>query len=258
MKNIPKEIYPDNLILCGYRGSISHNTYIPPTEPNSTDDIDLIGAYLAPPRYYVGLGRGRVYRKAVEKFVGQYDAVFYELRKVVNMLLNANPNVLSLLWLKKEHYIKVSPAGRELIKLREVFLSRRAVYNAFTGYAKGQFKRMTHFGRQGYMGEKRKKLVEKYGYDVKNACHLIRLLHMSVEILDTGKVNVFRTDDAEMLKEIKTGEWHLEDVKAEAKVWFEEARDAYEGSALPDKPNEKLVEMTLMHIIFNHLYKYLR
>lgn len=165
MKNIPNEIFPDNLILCGYRGSISHNTYILPTEANSTDDIDLLGVYLAPVEYYIGLGKGKVYRKALERFIGQYDAVFYELKKIINMLLKSNPNVLSLLWLKNEHYIKISPAGQEPINNRDAFLSKKNVYNAFTGYAYGQLKRMTHFERKGYMGEKRKKLVEKYGYD---------------------------------------------------------------------------------------------
>lgn len=38
-----------------------------------------------------------------------------------------------------------------------------------------------HFS--GYMGEKRKAMVRKYQYDVKNAAHLIRLLRMGAEFL---------------------------------------------------------------------------
>jgi len=63
------------------------------------------------------------------------------------------------------------------------------------------------------MGTKRKMLVEKYGYDCKNAAHLIRLLRMGVEFLKDGRLYVMR-EDAKQLIEIKRGEWTLEQVKA--------------------------------------------
>lgn len=39
------------------------------------------------------------------KWEGPYDCVFYEIRKMVSLLLNCNPNVLSLLWLKDNQLI---------------------------------------------------------------------------------------------------------------------------------------------------------
>jgi hypothetical protein len=56
-KEVPKEVLVDNLILLGYRGSIAHNMYIPNTDPNSIDDIDLMGVFLAPENFYIGLGQ---------------------------------------------------------------------------------------------------------------------------------------------------------------------------------------------------------
>ena len=50
------------------------------------------------------------------------------------------------------------------------------------------------------MGEKRKAIVRKYQYDVKNAAHLIRLLRMGIEFLETGELRVFRAMDAEELR----------------------------------------------------------
>ena len=168
MKNLTpemkKELFPDNLILCGYRGSVAHNMYIPNTDPNSIDDIDLIGVYLAPLEYYIGLGLGKRYRKSIEKFVSKYDVVHYELRKFVNLLTKANPNVLSLLWVKDNHYIKRTDYGNLLIENRDLFVSKLA-YKSFTGYAYAQLKRMEHAATNGYMGEKRKRLVKKFGYD---------------------------------------------------------------------------------------------
>jgi uncharacterized protein len=62
-----------------------------------------------------------------------------------------------------------------------------------------------HFS--GYMGEKRKNMVRRYQYDVKNAAHLIRLLRMGAEFVETGTLQVYRTHDADELKRIKRGGW---------------------------------------------------
>jgi predicted nucleotidyltransferase len=103
-----------------------------------------------------------------------------------------------------------------------------------------------HF--QGYMGAKRKALVRKYGYDTKNGAHLIRLLRMALEFLQTGKFNVYRQNDAEELKEIKQGKWPLEKVKADAEMLFDKAKAARDVSTLPadfdhEKVNNLVVEL---------------
>ena len=255
MKNLTEEmkeeLFPDNLILCGYRGSVAHNMYVPNTDPNSIDDIDLMGVYMAPLEYYVGLGLGKKYRKSIEMFVGKYDVVHYELRKFVNLLIKSNPNVLSLLWLRENHYIHRTYWANLLIENRNLFVSKLA-YQSFTGYAYSQLKRMEHAATQGYMGEKRKKLVEKYGYDCKNAAHCIRLLKMGMEFLTTGELNVFR-DDAPMLLAIKRGEWGLGEVKGEAKRLFALADEAYIRSKLPNKPDVPAIEKIVMEIILEYV-----
>lgn len=254
-EKLKKELFPENLVICGYRGSYAQNTYIPNTDPNSVDDVDLMGVYIAPPEYYVGLGRGRVYTKAVERFVGEWDVVSYEIRKFFNLLLKANPNVMSLLWLNKEHYLpsEFQKYCNLIIRNRDVFSSKLA-YNSFLGYANGQLHRMDHFKFEGYMGDKRKKLVEKHGYDTKNASHLIRLLRMGIEFLETGDMKVYRTD-ADELKAIKIGIWSLEKVKKEADNLFQRAKDAFDKSPLPDKPNFSAAEDILMTIITDYLRK---
>lgn len=92
-----------------------------------------------------------------------------------------------------------------------------------------------HFA--GYMGEKRKAMVRRYQYDVKNAAHLIRLLRMGNEFLATGHLQVYRTADADELKVIKRGGWSLAQVKAEAERLFGEVEGAREGSPLPAEPD---------------------
>ena len=123
----------------------------------------------------------------------------------------------------------------------------KKVYHSFNGYAYGQFKRMTHFKSEGYMGAKRKKLVEKFGYDCKNAAHLIRLLRMGIEFLTEGKLYVFREDNHQLLS-IKRGEWSLDKVKAEAERLFKMAEEAYMRSKLPNEPKYEKAEELLMEI----------
>lgn len=103
-----------------------------------------------------------------------------------------------------------------------------------------------HFS--GYMGEKRKAMVRKYQYDVKNAAHLIRLLRMGTEFLRTGRLQVFRTADAQELKVIKQGGWTLDQVKAEAERLFAGMEEARAQSPLPPKPNEAAANTLLMEL----------
>ena len=242
------DLFPDNTILAGYRGSIAHNMYIPDTDPNSIDDIDLMGVFIAPVEHYIGITKNN---ETVERFVEQYDVVSYEYIKFVRLLLKANPNVMALLWVKDNHYLKRHDYGQVLIDNRNLFVSKDA-YKSFTGYAYGQLKKMEKFNFNGYMGKKRKELVEKFGFDTKNASHCIRLLKMGTEFLTTGELNVFR-QDAPMLLEIKTGKWTLEQVKEEAKRLFILADEAYVRSKIPDKPEYAKVESIVKDVMYDYI-----
>lgn len=237
------KLLPDNLILLGYRGSIAHGMYVPDTDPDSIDDKDIMGIYVAPLEHYLGFGRAQ----HKEVFIEEWDSVCYEMRKFYSLLLKSNPNVLSLLWISGKHIIYEHEIGKLLRESRDVFVSKNA-YKSFTGYAVSQLKRMTHFKYEGYMGEKRKKLVEKYKYDTKNAAHLIRLLRMGIEYLRDGILYVERKDASELL-EIKKGKWTLEKVKEEADRLFKIAEDAYKASSLPGRPDRDKAEQLLIEII---------
>jgi predicted nucleotidyltransferase len=103
-----------------------------------------------------------------------------------------------------------------------------------------------HFS--GYMGEKRKAMVRKYQYDVKNAAHLIRLLRMGAEFIATGTLQVYRTDDADELKVIKRGGWMLDQVKAEAERLFTVVDEARARSTLPVEPDTNAANALLMEL----------
>ena len=243
-------IVPSGTILLAYRGSIAHGMYVPNSDPNSIDDKDLMGVCIPHERFYFGLGN---FEQAEVKH-REWDSVVYEIRKFCRLLVQQNPNVMSLLWNEPKYYIDISPEGQALIDNRGLFVSRKA-YHAFSGYAYSQLKRMTHLAFEGYMGEKRRGLVQKFGYDTKNAAHLIRLLRMGIEYLNEGKLYVDRgaVGDAPMLLAIKRGEWELEKVKEEADRLFKRAEEAYDRCRLPAGVDTQKVDELLTGILGGHM-----
>ncbi len=101
-------LLPEGLISLCWRGSVAHGMYVPKSDPDSIDDKDVMGIYIGPFEHYLGFGREDVY----EQWEGEWDCVFYELRKFIGLLINCNPNVLSLLWLKPSGIIYESPHRR--------------------------------------------------------------------------------------------------------------------------------------------------
>jgi predicted nucleotidyltransferase len=235
---IPKYIVEQNpgigewCVLHGWRGSVAHGMYEPPENPDSIDDKDTMAICVPQLDHYYGLSEfGTHGTREIKQ--GEWDIVVYEARKAVRMLSQGNPNILSLLWLPENGYIQRTPAGDLLVENRDAFLGRH-VYQSFVGYAKGQFHKMTHGAYRGYMGEKRKEIVARYGYDTKNAAHLIRLLRVGIELLHDGYLRVDRGGlDATELLDIKHGKWTLGQVQDEAMVLFRRAEEAYDCSSLP-------------------------
>ena len=83
----------------------------------------------------------------------------------------------------------------------------------------------------------------------KHASHLLRLLSMGSELLETGEVNTWREDDRKLLLEVKAGKWLDEgtDGMREFVPEFWEALDAAEkrfkyakeNTDLPERPDEE-------------------
>lgn len=252
---IPKDIlkkYPEVMkwsILTLWRGSIAHGLYVPSSDTNSIDDKDIMSICIPPIDCYFGLEEfGSKGTKEIK--IKEWDIVVYEFRKCIRLLKQGNPNILCLLWMNKDSYLKISKEGELLIRARDLFVGKH-VYESFVGYAQGQLHRMTHLAFEGYMGEKRKRLVQKFGYDVKNACHLIRLLRMGIEFLQEGKLYVKR-DDANDLLSVKRGEWTLEQVKEESDKLFEKAKIAHKKSKLPEYPNYGKIDKLCINILKYH------
>jgi hypothetical protein len=131
---------PEGTCFLAYRGSIAHNMYVPESDPHSIDDVDLMGVVLGEPRHYFGLHEWSR-RGTREVKEGRYDCVFYENRKMFGLLLQGNPNVMSMLWLRPQDYLILNEPGRRILQNRRLFDGKH-VYTAFAGYATQQLTKM--------------------------------------------------------------------------------------------------------------------
>jgi predicted nucleotidyltransferase len=99
---------------------------------------------------------------------------------------------------------------------------------------------------------KRRELEVKSGYDTKHASHLVRLMRMGLEILETGKVVVKRPDREELLM-IKNGGWTYEQVMEFAGDMQKKLDEAYKKTKLPKNVDFEKVN-TLYHRIYQEYW----
>lgn len=88
----------------------------------------------------------------------------------------------------------------------------------------------------------------------KHAMHLIRLFMMAVDILEMGEIRTHRTDDLELLRQIRRGDFQNED-KTFSKEFYDmlaryESRleQAAEKSRLPDNPDMEQIGRFVEHV----------
>jgi len=135
---------------------------------------------------------------------------------------------------------------REVLEADTQKLRHIAANWGLSSEALTRFRKLHREHFSGYMGEKRKAMVRKYQYDVKNAAHLIRLLRMGSEFIATGTLQVYRTSDADELKVIKRGGWTLDQVKTEAEGLFAGVEAARARSPLPPEPDARAANALLI------------
>jgi predicted nucleotidyltransferase len=231
------------LIVAAFIGSKSHGTYVPPEDDNAIDDIDIMGVFMPPLDSLIGLNKIEHWHK----MDGELDLVFNSASKFVHMCIKGSPNVMPLLYLEKEQFLMATEFFGDLYHNRALFMSMH-VGNRFMGYADSQLQDMRVHETNRKMGDKRKKLVEKYGYDVKAAAHALRLLTMAAEIYSTGLIisNRATAGDAGDYIAIKKGEWSFDRVKEEAAGRYHAAQLARKTSPLPPEPDTVAINEILM------------
>lgn len=121
----------NNIILLGLGGSYAYGT----NTENSDLDIRGIATHNA---------EDILTRKGFEQVVNEAtDTTVYSLEKIVNLLSNCNPNIIEILGLEPWQYLYTGYIGQELIKNKDMFLSKRAAHS-FSGYATTQLRKLSN------------------------------------------------------------------------------------------------------------------
>ena len=91
-------------------------------------------------------------------------------------------------------------------------------------------------------------LEAAHGYDTKHAQHLVRLLRMAVEALETGELVVLRPDRDELLG-IRDGAWTYEELIENAEALHADVRRAAASSTLPDRADESAIDALCVAVV---------
>ena len=195
-----------NIILLGLAGSYSYGTN------NENSDIDVRGITLNLKSDLIGM-------TSYEQYTDDHtDTVIFSFQKIIQLLLACNPNTIELLGLNPEHYLYLSPIGKELLENRKMFLSKRAV-QSFGGYADAQLRRLQNaLARDSFPQEER----ERHIYNsVKNAMYEIRQRYQPFE---NGSVNLYIDKavnpelETEIFMDVDLKHYPLRDYKS---LWME-------------------------------------
>jgi hypothetical protein len=129
---------------------------------------------------------------------------------------------------------------------RHLFLSKKC-WHTFKGYAYSQMQKMNHKKPEG----KRILTVQKYGYDVKFAYHLVRLINEIQLIMSTGNLDL--EQNREQLKAIRRGDWSQEKV-VQYFEWKEKALEELynDTKEIPYKPRTEEIRDLLFKCLEMH------
>jgi uncharacterized protein len=180
-------------------------------------DTDHRGVYLPPADLQWSL------YGAPEQFENEAtQECYWELRKFLILALKANPNILECLYTPLIE--TAAPVARELLAMREIFLSK-LVYQTYNGYVMSQFKKLEQ------------DLRSAGAIKWKHAMHLIRLLMSGVTVLKEGFVPVNVAEHRDLLLAIKRGEIEWGEVNNLRLDLHRRFDDALGQTKLPERPD---------------------
>lgn len=229
--NVIKHLYDQNLTNLGGHHWMADNVHyltmmgsVAYGVNNDTSDCDVYG-FCIPPKEelfphlkgeVIGFGNAKHANNRFSNFqqhhiqdVGaekQYDLNIYNIVDYFQLVMENNPNMIDSLFTPQFCILHSTKVGQMVREKRKMFLHRGS-WHTFKGYSFAQMKKMKSQTRTG----KRAQAVEKDGYDLKFAYHIVRLLNEIEQILTEGDLDLQR--NREQLKAIRRGEWTLEQIE---------------------------------------------
>lgn len=245
-----QKIAEDNTILRVLVGSKAYGI-----SDGINSDRDEKGVFIEPFETAMGFGAPeqfeyrdaaiRTGKKDAPSGPGDLDLTLYSLQKFLRLALKGNPSIIELFFLK--NYVYWNSTGLRLQELAPHVVSKNCG-KAFLGYMKAQRAKLLR-GKEPEEGAARAELVAKFGYDTKFAGHMVRLGMQGIELMRTGRIILpMIVAEAEMIKDIRKGQYKLEEVLETSDNLEATLIDYIDGpgAAVPDHPNQELVEKWML------------
>lgn len=203
---------------------------------NENSDFDWRGFYVPPTSYVLGL---KSYPEQIE--VAGQDATYWELGKYVNLLLQANPNVLETLWADSYSVQSniLSPFINELRQNRKLFLSVLLI-KTYGGYATSEWHRGEAYIKSG------KEDKVKQGW--KHMMHLIRLLLSANYALSHNDLIVNMSKHRDLLLSIRNAEMSFDALTQKRDELEKEFNQLKEKHNLPETPDKEWAHDWLVRV----------
>lgn len=253
--NAPKFLY-DNTMYATYMGSVAYGV------SNIGSDVDIYGFCVPPKDTVFPHLSGEIYGfgtqiKRFEQFQQhhindksadkEYDITIFNIVKYFQLCMENNPNIIDSLFVPRTCIIHSTAISEHVRENRKLFLHKGA-YHKFKGYAYSQMHKMRI--KEPDVGSKRYEMVQQYGYDLKFAYHVVRLLSECEQILIEGDLDLQR--NREQLKSIRRGEWSLEQIEQFFQDKEKQLEELYVKSVLPYKADEIKLKTLLLDCLEMH------
>lgn len=214
----------NKIILLGLGGSHAYGTNI------ETSDVDIRGIALNSKYDLIGMSS---FDQRVNEAT---DTTIYGFRKIIELLLNTNPNTVEMLGLKQDQYLFLSPIGQELLENKKMFLSKRCIYS-FGGYANQQLRRLQNAIARDTLTQTDKEIhilntINNMMFDIKSR----------YEDFENGSIKLY-TDtavqedmDTEIFMDVNLRHYPLRDYKS---IWSEMSNVVRDYSKIGKRNNKK-------------------
>lgn len=181
----------------------------------------------------------------VEDEKKSYDLQIFNIVKFFQLLMENNPNIVDSMFTSQECVLHITQVGNMVRENRRLFL-HKGMWHKFKGYAYSQLHKMSSKEPEG----KRKELREQFGFDVKFAYHVVRLLDEAEQVLVSGDLDLMK--NREQLKAIRRGEVPEEDIRRWAADKEKALEELYHKSELPYSPDEVKIKQLLLDCLEHH------
>lgn len=175
----------------------------------------------------------------------EWDIQILNIVKFFELCRENNPNLIDALFTPEHCVVHCTAIGREVRDNRRLFLSKLC-WKKFRGYAYAQLKKLND--KQAVGG--RKEIIDRFGFDVKFAYHIVRLFDEAEQILLESDIDLQRS--AEVMKSIRRGEWKEEDLRAWVIAKDKALETAYVQCSLPEKPPLEPIKQLLVNCLEAH------